>query len=85
MPGLALIHGELSWAGIREVLTLAEPKDGEVFVDMGSGLGKAVIAAALTCPAFKTCRGVEVVPGENCSPRHQTHFEPPFLELNDIL
>ena len=28
---------------------------------------------------------LEVPPPSHCSPHHPTHFEPSFLELNDIL
>ena len=44
-----------------ELIGLMEPKEGDVFVDMGSGLGKMVISTAMTRP-FRECRGVEILP-----------------------
>ena len=44
-----------------ELIGLADPKEGDVFVDMGSGLGKMVLSTAMTRP-FKECRGVEILP-----------------------
>lgn len=37
-------------------------KPGSVFVDLGSGAGKALFAAALGCPGLAECRGVEILP-----------------------
>lgn len=34
------------------ILDIVKPKDGEVFVDLGSGLGKAVLASACGFPEF---------------------------------
>lgn len=44
-----------------DLIGLAEPREGDVFVDMGSGLGKMVLSTAMTRP-FKECRGVEILP-----------------------
>lgn len=44
-----------------DLIDHAEPKEGDVFVDMGSGLGKMVLSTAMTRP-FKECRGVEILP-----------------------
>jgi len=41
---------------------LAQPSDGEQFVDLGSGTGRAVVAAALAFPGLHQCVGVEIVP-----------------------
>tara|TARA_B110000977_G_scaffold103553_1_gene135130 strand:- start:6514 stop:7149 length:636 start_codon:yes stop_codon:yes gene_type:complete len=60
-PGIGYFYGELSWLGSFELIGLAKPKDGDVFVDMGSGLGKMVLSTAMT-RRFKECRGVEIIP-----------------------
>lgn len=38
------------------ILDTAKPKVGEVFVDLGSGTGKAVLAAACGFPEFSKVR-----------------------------
>jgi len=35
--------------------------------------------------AARRSAAAEVGPGRFCSPRHHTHFEPSFIELNSIL
>lgn len=45
------------------MLRMARPEAGEVFVDMGSGTGKACIAAGLLYPELAVCRGVEILDG----------------------
>ncbi|KAK3275243.1 hypothetical protein CYMTET_16616 [Cymbomonas tetramitiformis] len=54
-------YGEFSFEAITSLLQTINPKEGEVFLDLGSGMGKAVLAAALTQP-FSECRGVEFLP-----------------------
>ena len=61
VPGIGYFYGELSWSGAWDVVGLANPKEGDVFIDMGSGVGKMVLAAAMT-RGFKECRGVEILP-----------------------
>lgn len=45
------------------MLRLAAPQDGETFVDMGSGTGKACVAAGLLFPGLAVSRGVELLTG----------------------
>lgn len=45
------------------MLRLAQLDDGDVFLDMGSGTGKAVVAAGLLYPNLSVCRGVEILEG----------------------
>jgi len=61
VPGDGYFYGELSWPAMYKLVGLVEPKAGDVFVDMGSGLGKMVLSTAMTRP-FKECRGVEILP-----------------------
>ncbi|EGD75083.1 hypothetical protein PTSG_06739 [Salpingoeca rosetta] len=42
----ALQYGEIDFAGFLNVLEAAEPREGDKFVDIGSGTGKAVLLAA---------------------------------------
>ena len=44
VPGIGYFYGELSWSGAWDVVGLANPKEGDVFIDMGSGVGKMVLA-----------------------------------------
>ena len=46
---------------MHEIIGAVQPRKGDVFVDLGSGLGKMVVAAALGWP-FAECRGTELLP-----------------------
>ncbi|EEH54407.1 uncharacterized protein MICPUCDRAFT_51323 [Micromonas pusilla CCMP1545] len=61
VPGDGWFYGELSWEGMWDVVALAEPKPGDIFLDLGSGLGKMVVAQSLTRD-FAECWGVEILP-----------------------
>ena len=61
VPGIGWFYGELSWSGSWDLIGLAKPREGDVFMDLGSGLGKMVLSAAMT-RRFKECRGVEILP-----------------------
>ncbi|CAM9263907.1 unnamed protein product [Scytosiphon promiscuus] len=59
-----LTYGEVHVPDFLSILELVKPKDGEIFVDLGSGTGKAVLAAACGFPEFsKYCMCIELVPG----------------------
>ena len=45
------------------MMRLANLDDGDVFLDMGSGTGKACVAAGLLYPNLAVCRGVELLDG----------------------
>ncbi len=55
-----LTYGEIVPDSFYEMLKEADPKKGEVFYDLGSGSGKAVIAAALFFP-FSKAIGIELL------------------------
>lgn len=48
---------------LAKMLRLADLDDGDVFLDMGSGTGKAAVAAGLLYPKMSVCRGVEILEG----------------------
>lgn len=48
---------------LAALLRAAAPQDGEIFVDLGSGVGKAVFAAGALYPRLKKAVGVEYLPG----------------------
>ena len=58
----ATTYGEVIPTAFYDVMLAAEPKEGEVFFDLGSGTGKATILAALVFP-FSRVVGVELLPG----------------------
>ena len=73
-PPLELTYGEFDFAFFAELLDgVADDDDGllcgdggwdgEVFVDIGSGAGRLVFAAAALHPGLRECRGVELLPG----------------------
>ena len=43
VPGDGWFYGELSWEGMYDLISLAQPEEGDVFLDMGSGLGKIIV------------------------------------------
>ncbi len=51
-------YGEATFDSFYKMLTIIKPKQGEVFYDLGCGLGKKVIIAALCFP-FSKSFGIE--------------------------
>jgi len=58
----SLIYGEVEFRSFAKVLRKISPPEGAVFVDLGSGTGKAVFVARLLHD-FGKCGGVEVLEG----------------------
>ena len=54
-------YGEVSAASFARCLEWVTPVAGEVFYDLGSGTGKAVLTAAALHPLAATC-GIEIQP-----------------------
>jgi len=54
------VYGEINNAEFLNLLRRVNPKPGEVFYDLGSGVGKTVILAALSYPFEKVC-GIEQI------------------------
>jgi len=57
----SLVYGEVLPESFQAVMQAARPGPGEVFYDLGSGLGKAVVLANLLFD-FSKCVGIEFVP-----------------------
>jgi SAM-dependent methyltransferase len=55
------LYGETTMEGFKNILDIAEPKEGDVFVDLGSGTGRAVFKSQLLFPFSKSI-GVELLP-----------------------
>ncbi len=53
-------YGEITYDGFLRMLALAKPKPKEVFYDLGSGTGKAVILASIL-GNFSKLTGVEII------------------------
>jgi len=61
LPEGEWFYGEFAYPSFSAMVAeVAAP--GSVFVDLGSGAGKALFAAALGCPSLAECRGVEILP-----------------------
>ena len=45
------------------LFALTNPKEGEVFWDLGCGGGRAMVIAALCFPQLKAVKGVELLDG----------------------
>ena len=59
----ALVYGEVEfWPFAHLVRHGLAVRDGDVFTDLGSGSGRAVLAAALLHPGLAVARGVELLP-----------------------
>lgn len=59
---LAFTYGEISFLSLAIMLEIVEPTEEDMFIDLGSGSGKAVIATALLFP-IKQAIGIEYLPG----------------------
>jgi precorrin-6B methylase 2 len=53
-------YGEVSISSFAAALTWVRPQPGETFVDVGSGVGKAVLAAAMLHP-LEAAIGIEIL------------------------
>jgi precorrin-6B methylase 2 len=53
-------YGEVVFYSFVRILEVAEPKQDEIFYDLGSGAGKAVFIAALVFDFSKVC-GIEII------------------------
>lgn len=58
---LEYIYGEIDFLSFIALLSLTKPNANTVFYDLGSGVGKAVIACALVYPVKKSI-GIELLP-----------------------
>jgi hypothetical protein len=58
----SLIYGEVDFASFYRVLRKINVKPGGTFYDLGSGTGKALMAARLTRD-FRRCIGIEILEG----------------------
>ncbi len=56
----SLTYGEVSFESFKKILQVVKPQKGEVFYDLGSGNGKAVILASLLAP-FSKLVGIEIL------------------------
>lgn len=54
------VYGEAELQSIEKIFEFVEPKKGEVFCDLGAGVGKQVLTAALLYD-FGKVRGVEIL------------------------
>lgn len=59
---------------LAKMLRLAQLEDGDVFLDMGSGTGKAVVAAGLLYPNLSVCRGIELLDGLDSEAKVRASF-----------
>lgn len=59
---LAFTYGEIEFPSFLQILRTAQATDGQIFVDLGCGAGKAVVAAALSEVQFLRITGIELLP-----------------------
>lgn len=62
MMSCELIYGEIDFLSFAAILDMIRPGPEDIFYDLGSGAGKAVIATTLLFPVKKAC-GIELLPG----------------------
>jgi hypothetical protein len=58
---ISLTYGEILYQGIATLLSLFPLSDNDVFVDLGSGIGKIVLQVFMSTP-IKEARGIELSP-----------------------
>ena len=58
-----LTYGEIEYLPFVQILKDGGAMDGTIFYDLGSGAGKALVAAALSGITFLKCIGIELLPG----------------------
>jgi len=63
LDGKSLTYGEISFFSFSRILEMVEIQPGDTFFDLGSGAGKACIAAHLLVPQFSKCVGLELLQG----------------------
>ena len=78
---LDLTYGDVPFLCMAEVLQVARPAPNGLLVDLGSGVGRGVVAAALISGCAR-CRGVELLPD-----LHQAACEPAkrFERLRELV
>lgn len=54
-------YGELDFELFLRLVEECQPREGEVFVDVGCGVGRLVLAASIAFPQWKYCIGVEII------------------------
>ena len=57
-----LTYGEFDLANFLALLDSVDPKPGEIFLDVGSGCGRLVLAASLAYPILGCSYGIELLP-----------------------
>eukprot|EP00929_Paragymnodinium_shiwhaense_P091192 TRINITY_DN51221_c0_g1_i2.p1 TRINITY_DN51221_c0_g1~~TRINITY_DN51221_c0_g1_i2.p1 ORF type:complete len:397 (+),score=90.41 TRINITY_DN51221_c0_g1_i2:148-1338(+) len=62
-PSVGLTYGEVHFEPTYKLLKQIGIKDDDVLVDLGSGTGRVVLAAALAFPGLRRCVGVELLHG----------------------
>ena len=55
-------YGEIEYLSFQQLLVETGAGDGQVLYDLGSGVGRAVVAAALSGIRFLRCVGIEALP-----------------------
>ena len=71
LAGDASTYGEFDLDFFARLLQLAEPQHSETFVDLGSGVGRLVMSAAMLYPnTFSNCHGMEL-----SAPLHERALE----------
>ena len=74
----SLIYGEVDYHSFFRVLRKINPNKGGTFYDLGSGTGKAVLAARFTRD-FSRCIGIEILQGlHNAAVAVVNRFEKEF-------
>jgi len=58
-PARARVYGELTSAGVRQLIRATRLSADDVFVDLGSGVGKVVLQVALAVSGVR-CIGIEI-------------------------
>lgn len=80
-PNLSLTYGEIDLESFLALLSLVKPSSQDVFYDLGSGVGKTVIAAAQTYQ-FKKAYGIETLKSLHQVAEHKKSLSTLKTEVN---
>ena len=58
-----LTYGQTDYLSFQDLLTKAGGTDGQVYYDLGAGVGTSLIGAAFSDIQFLRCVGIELLPG----------------------
>jgi hypothetical protein len=82
-PNLSLTYGEIHLESFLALLSLAKPRPQQVFYDLGSGVGKTVIAASMVY-GFQKAYGIETLKNLDAIAKNKQKNYAPHLNIEFV-